>query len=175
MKKYFTDSFLKSFWKGSEYEKSEYISDKPTQVEIELVENELGYKLPESYIELMLNQNGGIPVNNRFPSKLATSWAKDHVAISGILGIGHEKAYTLCGELGSQFMIEEWGYPKIGIYFGDCPSAGHDMICLDYRDCGNQGEPKVVHVDQENNFTITPLADSFEEFIKGLRNRTEFD
>lgn len=42
------------------------------------------------------------------------------------------------------------------------------MIFLDYRECGPQGEPKVVHIDQEYNYKITPLADSFEEFIKGL-------
>lgn len=42
------------------------------------------------------------------------------------------------------------------------------MIFLDYRDCGPQGEPKVVHVDQTYDFEITHLADSFEEFILGL-------
>jgi hypothetical protein len=35
--------------------------------------------------------------------------------------------------------INEWEYPNIGIYFGNCPSGGHDMIALDYRTCG----PKV--------------------------------
>ena len=51
--------------------------------------------------------------------------------------------------MNSQFWIDEWGHPPIGIYFADCPSAGHDMIALDYRDCGKSGEPCVVHVDQE--------------------------
>ena len=40
------------------------------------------------------------------------------------------------------------------------------MIFLDYRACGPQGEPAVVHVDQENDYKITHLADSFEEFTK---------
>ena len=71
-------------------------------------------------------------------------------------------------------MISEWGYPPIGIYFGDCPSAGHDMICLDYSGCGPSGEPTVVHVDQEGNYSITYLADDFERFIKGLVDDEQF-
>ena len=48
------------------------------------------------------------------------------------------------------------------------------MIFLDYRECGSQGEPKIVHVDQEWDYKITPLADSFEEFIRGLVNEDDF-
>ncbi|WP_428981470.1 SMI1/KNR4 family protein [Nocardia brasiliensis] len=60
---------------------------------------------------------------------------------------------------------EEWGYPDIGIYFADCPSAGHDMIALDYR---GGDEPRVVHVDQEAGYRITTLAPDFATFIDGL-------
>ena len=100
-----------------------------------------------------------------YPCDEPTCWSDDHVAITGIFGIGREKSCSLCGELGSQFMIDEWEYPAIGVAICDCPSAGHDMIFLDYRACGPQGEPAVVHVDQENDYKITHLADSFEEFI----------
>jgi len=108
------------------------------------------YTLPVSYIELMKYQNGGIPKRGSFPTRERTTWAEDHVALSRIFGIAREKAYSLCGGLGSQFMIEEWEYPDIGVYCADCPSAGHDMICLDYRKNGQAGEPEVVHVDQED-------------------------
>jgi hypothetical protein len=70
--------------------------------------------------------------------------------------------------LGSSFMIEEWGYPNIGIVICDCPSAGHDVVMLDYRLCGPEGEPSVVHVDQENDYEITYLAPDFETFVRGL-------
>ncbi len=139
------------------------------------MEEELGYKLPASYIWLMKQHNGGIPVNTCYPCDEPTSWAEDHVAITGILGIGREKSYSLCGNLGSQFMIDEWEYPAIGVAICDCPSAGHDMIFLDYRACGPQGEPAVVHVDQENDYRITHLADSFEEFIRGLEHESVYD
>ncbi len=72
-------------------------------------------------------------------------------------------------------MIDEWEYPAIGVAICDCPSAGHDMIFLDYRACGPQGEPAVVHVDQENDYKITHLADSFEEFVRGLEHESLYD
>ena len=110
-----------------------------------------------------------------YVSEPPTCWAEDHVAITGIFGIGREKSCSLCGELGSQFMIDEWEYPAIGVAICDCPSAGHDMIFLDYRACGSRGEPAVVHVDQENDYKITHLADSFEEFIRGLEHESLYD
>src|SRR5205807_8660436 len=103
-----------------------------------------------------------------------TSWAPDHISITGIYAIGWKKPASLCGELGRGFWNEEWGYPAIGIYFADCPSAGHDMVCLDYRECGPFGEPKVVHVDQEFDYKITFVAASFESFIRGLEDESGF-
>ncbi len=166
---------LTNFWDDNEYALKNYINEPPSDELIASVEEELGYRLPASYIWLMKRHNGGIPVNTCYPTDEPTSWAEDHVAITGIFGIGREKDDSLCGSLGSQFMIDEWGYPAIGVAICDCPSAGHDMIFLDYRACGPQGEPAVVHVDQENDYKITPLADSFEEFIRGLENESAYD
>lgn len=42
------------------------------------------------------------------------------------------------------------------------------MIYLDYRDCGNEGEPKVSVCFQEYDYEIQVLANSFEEFITML-------
>ena len=166
---------LTNFWDDNWYALKEYISDPPSDELIASVEEELGYKLPAAYIWLMKQHNGGIPVNTCYPCDEPTCWAEDHVAITGIFGIGREKSCSLCGELGSQFMIDEWEYPAIGVAICDCPSAGHDMIFLDYRACGPQGEPAVVHVDQENDYKITHLADSFEEFIRGLEHESLYD
>ena len=166
---------LTNFWDDNWYALKEYVSDPPSDELIASVEEELGYKLPAAYIWLMKQHNGGIPVNTCYPCNEPTCWAEDHVAITGIFGIGREKIYSLCGELGSQFMIDEWEYPAIGVAICDCPSAGHDMIFLDYRACGPQGEPAVVHVDQENDYKITHLADSFEEFIRGLEHESLYD
>ena len=168
----FRDFDLKNFWDDSDDAREEYVEKRPTPALIASVEKELGYKLPASYVELMQSQNGGIPRNTCFPTKTPTSWAEDHVAVTGILGIGRTKTYSLCGELGSKFMQEEWGYPDIGICVCDCPSAGHDMIMLDYR---KTGEPRVVHVDQESDYKITPLAKDFETFVRGLVPASVYD
>lgn len=174
-KPFFKDLDLTEFWDDSDYARKEYISAPPDDVLIRELELELGYRLPASYIWLMKQQNGGIPRNLNFPTSEPTSWAEDHIAITGIMGIGREKANSLGGAFGSRFWIEEWEYPDIGIAICDCPSAGHDMVFLDYRKCGPEGEPAVVHVDQEDDFRITHLADSFESFICGLVNDEVYD
>ncbi|GGF95785.1 hypothetical protein GCM10010912_45910 [Paenibacillus albidus] len=166
---------LSSFWDDSEYALREYVSAPPTDELITSVEEELDYKLPASYITLMKQHNGGVPHHTCYPTEEGTSWAEDHIAITGILGIGRDKQYSLCGELGSPFMIEEWGYPDIGVVICDCPSAGHDVVMLDYRHCGKDGEPEVVHVDQEDDYEITFLAPDFETFIRGLVSEEDYD
>ena len=175
MKQVFGDFDVSDFWDNGKYAKEEYVGAPPTDEDVRAVQEELGYKLPESYLELMRCQNGGAPGNATHRTQESTSWAEDHVAINGIYGLDRRKPSSLCGEFGSRFWMEEWGYPPIGVYFCDCPSAGHDMLCLDYRECGPSGEPRVVHVDQELDYKITFVAVSFEAFIRGLESYRAFE
>ncbi len=172
----FDDFDISNFWDQSEYADDNYVDDSVTDEVVASVEYSLGYQLPKAYVELMKHQNGGLPKNTNHRTKSRTSWADDHIAISGIYSIGMKKCYSLCGvDCSSQFWIDEWGYPPIGIYFADCPSGGHDMICLDYRECGSLGEPQVVHIDQEFDFKITVVAQNFETFIRGLEHGDMFE
>jgi hypothetical protein len=162
------------FWQKSEYSKREYEAEPVTNGLVSLVEESLGYKLPSAYVELMRTQNGGIPKRTCYRMKQRTSWSLDHIAITGIYGISMSKPNALCGEFNSEFWIDEWGYPPIGVYFADCPSAGHDMLCLDYSLGGPNVEPRVVHVDQELDYRVTVLAETFEEFVLGLEPDENF-
>ena len=164
-----------TFWEDSQYAAENYVEVSPTDETIADLELQLGYKLPSSYIELARTQNGGCPNNTSCRTNTPTSWAEDHIAITGIYAIGKSAHYSLCGSMSTRFWVEEWGYPPIGVYFADCPSAGHDMIALDYRKCGNRGEPCVVHVDQESGYKITKLANTFEEFIRKLEPDENFE
>jgi hypothetical protein len=162
------------FWQDSANATKAYTEPWPSDELIARVEADLGYQLPAFYVALMRTRNGGMPTATCFPTTKATSWADDHIAITGICGIGYEKHTSLCGDQGSQFMLEEWGYPAIGVVVADCPSAGHDLVMLDYRACGPQGEPAVVHVDQEDDYRITPLAPDFETFVRRLATESAF-
>ncbi|MEZ5944413.1 MAG: SMI1/KNR4 family protein [Planctomycetaceae bacterium] len=171
----FSDFDFAAFWEDSDYARKEYIGEPATETEIKAVEDTLGYKLPAAYITFMCHQNGGIPALTNHRTTDRTSWAEDHVAITGIFSIGSAPNHSLLGYFGSEFWIREWGYPAIGIYFADCPSAGHDMLCLDYTQCGPQGKPRVVHVDQEWDYKVTHVADSFESFVRALESDDAFE
>ncbi len=156
------------FWDDSSQSMKDYVDHTPDDAQIAQVEEELGYKLPASYIWLMKQHNGGLLRKNLFRGKNQKTGREENYVITGLLSIGWSKIYSLCGNLGSQFMIEEWGYPPVGVAIGDTLSAGHEMVFLDYRKCGPQGEPEVVWIDQENDYEITWLANDFESFIRGL-------
>ncbi len=164
----FGDFNLSGFWENVE---EDNISRPATQEMIQNIELRTGRKLPSSYIELVMHQNGGIPTNTVFRTTEPTSWAEDHIAITAILGVDDNSPYAIDNDL----WVTEWGYPDLGIYICDCPSGGHDMICLDYRKCGPSGEPEVVHIDQELDYKVTHLADNFESFVRGLIHEDEVE
>jgi len=53
----------------------------------------------------------------------------------------------------------------------DTPSAGHDVVMLDYSVCGPTGEPSVVYVDEGCEPLL--LARTFAEFCAGLVEESE--
>ena len=120
-------------------------------------------------------QNGGELRKNNFEGSFKRNWTSGSFDIEYISGVDSSKRYSLCGEFGSKFWIEEWKYPNIGIAICGTSSGGHDMIFLDYSDCGPEGEPCVVHIDQEGDYEITYLADNFKDFIDGLFSDEEYE
>lgn len=131
---------------------------------VRAAEATIGFRLPPAYLELLREMNGGIPIRRCFLTAARTSWAEDHIEISGLLGIGSEEGID--GKLGSAYLIQEWGYPNVGVVICDTPSGGHDTVMLDYRECGPEGEPQVVYIDDDR--AILPLAASFAEFANRL-------
>jgi hypothetical protein len=153
-----------------EFEESTYYTGPPlTREMIRAAELKLGRHLPGSYVELLRFKNGGRPVRRCIRTTFRTSWAEDRIEVSAIRGIGGAWGIDSEGPLSSVAMIEEWGYPKIGIVICDMPSGGHDAIMLDYSDVN--GEPGVVYIDEDRK--PRRIAKSFSEFLDLLRRCEE--
>ena len=163
---------FKSFWKESEYINKVCTGENLTDEMVQEAEKRLVVKLPKSYIELMKTQNGGKPNKNVwFDEK-----NRYRVDVEEFYSISEEKEDSLFGKFGNEFWYDEWEYPRnVGVIIADTISGGHEMIYLDYRDCGKNGEPKVSICIQEDDFEIIVLADNLEEFILGLRASEEIE
>ena len=171
-----------TFWDQSEFAMREYVDEPLTDELLLRVEETLGRRLPKAYVELCRGQNGGEPVNACIRTMEATSWASDHVKITNIKGIGFANRWALCGLFGHPHYAEGYAYfvedgapPLDGIFFADCPSAGHDALVLNYGDLNSDGEPSVAHVELEGEVAILRIADSFEAFLQALESWEAFE
>ena len=126
-------------------------------------EKTLGYKLPQSYLDALREKNGGYLARSAFPTDRPTNWANNHVSCPDLMGVGGEDGID--GETGSQYLIEEWDYPDIGIVFS---TEGHTAFMLDYSACGPQGEPRIIYVDTDPELEVFFLAPTFAAFVSGL-------
>jgi len=98
-----------------------YVEQPPPEALVLSIEEQLGYVLPSAYKELARLRNGGILRRNAHASPRPTTWAADHVAVTGIFAVGRRARFSLCGELGQALWLDEWGYPRLGVYFADTP------------------------------------------------------
>ena len=156
-----TPAFLKDFFDATTY----YTSPKLTDAMITAVEKQLGFKLPTVYLDLLRVKNGGAPKRQCFPTA-GTHWSDNHVRMTALCGIGGR--WGIDSEtMGSRHMIEQGGFPEVGIFVGWTPTAGHDGIFLDYRECGPQGEPCILFLDAESGDSKI-LAPNIGVFLEGL-------
>ena len=104
----FDEDVIKDLWDNDKYFLKEYVGKIPTDEDFKKVEKELGYHLPESYKVLMRIQNGGELRKNNFEGSFKRNWTSGSFDIEYISGVDSSKRYSLCGEFGSKFWIEEW-------------------------------------------------------------------
>ncbi len=129
---------------------------------IKKTEDELGFKLPESYIYLMKKHNGGLLQKNYLAIKNTDGFSD----LEGIYGIG-DKIYSI------NYQNKDRAYFEANLISICSSNSGHSNIYLDYNECGPQGEPRVIEIDNEFNMedlNAKPyvLAKNFEDFISRL-------
>ena len=148
------------------FEEGDYYTGLPvTNEAVRHAEQALGFLLPATYVALLRERNGGTPRRRCFPTTFSNTWASDHIAISGILGVGTHW-WGIDSRWGSRYLVNEWEYPDIGIVICDAPSGGHDTVMLDYATCGAEGEPSVAYIDEDR--VPRQLAPTFAGFLEGL-------
>jgi hypothetical protein len=133
---------------------------------VSAAEESLGVRLPSSYIDLLKERNGGVPILRCIRTEAPTSWAPDHIEITAIRGVSGEWGIDAEGGPGSRYLIQEWDYPDIGVVLCQMPSGGHDAVMLDYSRCGPRGEPSVAYIDEDRS--VQSIARSFAEFRQRL-------
>ena len=156
-----------AFWYNDSNKLPHFKGGTLKEEDIKHVEEEFGYRLPDSYIELLKSQNGGAPFYTLCYYEEDEEFIP--VYLTAIYGVDSKLDYSICGDSGAKMIYEKWGYPDIGLPIAFTINDGHEMVFLDYSDCGSKGEPKVVLIDRENNYKKTLLAENFEAFIKSLR------
>jgi hypothetical protein len=145
---------LKQIWQH--VEEDDFVREPIDEKGIEAAEAMLGVKLPETYKQLILIQNGGYIAYNAHPSPVPTNWAADHVQVDALMAISED------GILSSHYYIQEWGLPEgLVLLHGD----GHMWIALDYRQTDE--DPPVIFIDSEAE-QIVELAPDFDTFLNGL-------
>ena len=150
--------FNKLFDNESEFAKK-YKQEKLTDNRIKEVEEFFGYKLPKSYIEVLKIQNGGY-------IKYENCW------LTAIYGIGaNNKEFYGLEELFDTTKVE-WEYPSIWIPFGETQS-GHDEYVMDYSVVNQNGEPRIVRIENEDDNAMYFVANNFEEFIYMVYNNKD--
>lgn len=155
----------KEFW-----DKSDAPSEGISEEEFHKAEELLNIKLPRLYRELLKIQNGGYTCRFAFPTQQENTWSETHVPFYQLSGIDFKSFNESKSVLiNSEYYRKEWELDDdIYLLLGE----GHWWIVLDYR--RKKSEPQIswVESEMEQDFVI---AETFQEFINGLKLEEEFD
>ncbi|RHW30918.1 SMI1/KNR4 family protein [Lysinibacillus yapensis] len=124
---------------------------------IKEAEELLNVKLPDVYLDILREQNGGYIEFNAHPCPSNDAVEGNSIDINHIMGIGKPN-----GILDSLDLIQEWELPKDIVLLG---GDGHSWIAFDYR--YKKENPPLLWIDVESN-VLVEIADSFNHFLNQL-------
>lgn len=142
----------------------EELSPPLTVLTIQKAENELGIKLPHSYIELLKERNGG---SLNYPY-FFIGQDKERISMDYMDGIDFEGIERGIGILKSAEWTKEQGLPKgLIVLWTDI----HTWVVLDYR--GKGENPSVVYFyedysSEDRQWESVEIAPDFDTFLSKL-------
>ncbi|MDJ0907683.1 MAG: SMI1/KNR4 family protein [Woeseiaceae bacterium] len=130
---------------------------------IRSAEDEIGFRLPESYVEFILSTNGGIPKRRYFNSERGPQVVERFLSFVPDYKVN---------ELGDYDVEVVWTQIWDRLESGLCPFAAlfaGDFLCFTLDDPGNG---RVVLWDHElsdyRSPALTPIAENFEALVEML-------
>lgn len=153
-----------------------FVESPPSDSLIASIEAEFGLRLPDAYVALARQRNGGLLGRNLhfFGSTDPGTNSSFVVRIGALYPIGRVADHALLGPVTSRYQFGPWRFRDIGICIASSEITHDEQVVLDYRQCGPNGEPAVVLVqecwvsaecsEQEVHF----MANSFADFVRGL-------
>lgn len=171
---------IPTIWDNSSFEQGEYLAGQKslyvgraiTDEMIKEAQNELGYQLPQSYLQFLKIQNGGIIHEHLIITDEPNDLYGDYLSITNIAGI--DKQAKRRSIYYGKILIER-GFVDIGIYVCNL-LTDHDWLIMDYRECGKNGEPQISHICVDGDEPhIQIIAKDFKTFIENLKNANDFE
>lgn len=122
---------------------------------IKEAEDFMGFRLPKSFVEFLKIRKGGL-----LGGDYSECW------LTAIRGLGESRHSANSIQDLFDVCKNDLQCPDIGIPFGETQSAGHEMYYMDYTVVDEDGEPRIVLIDNEFGNEICFVANNFREFIE---------
>ena len=136
-----------------------------TDGSLEAVETMLGRTLPDAYVNLLREQNGGrllrdvVLINDSIPAKFL-GWIEDAYEIGTLHGAIPDKD-ALDSVTATSYMTTEWRLPPDLVLLA---GNGHTWLALDYS---KPGEPSVV-IARADEPELFKIAENFTALLSQL-------
>lgn len=162
------------WWNDPSVVNYEKLPEEVTDDMITRIENKYNKKLPNKYVELLKQQNGGRLIKKYFFGD------NDRIFIvDSILGIPSVESTKTSLEYKTDDIRDEIieyeltaVKPDDIIIFGNDESGGHANYIFDYSELNEWGEPKISYFDNEVDEKVI-VTDSFDDLISKLKIREE--
>lgn len=161
----FDELDLKAFWDPKGPFAKEYTGGSFTADDVHEIEKKLGCHLPNSYLALMMTQNGGVPLHRAVPYEPDDEDYPEFLEIQGF--------YPLQSLVEAQPQARSW-YPQNGLRFASAAQNAEDGFFFDFDTLDKFGEPAIVYASLALKESL-PIADNLDEFIGGLVPRATYD